>query len=144
MTKTSDQGGRRRVAATRLSFGVVAFDVGPLGRRRASEPRPEGSRAACLSPSGVVCRRRVSRSAHPCAPAALVRPCTAGARRSGREAEEAFGGPGCVFFWLHFIFAQAKKSNTPAVRKPHHSGSRYRPEGDTTPLTPTLSRRERE
>ena len=40
-----------------------------------------------------------------------------GSRPAGARSAGVFGGSGCAFFWFLF-FAQAKKRNPPAARKP--------------------------
>src|SRR4030066_71859 len=98
---------------SRFSVNGVAFDVGTRSRRQASEPRPGGVASRCLSRARERSPARYARSS--CR--LLTRSASSARARPGREAQGVSAAPGCAFFWLLF-FAQAKKSNLLAARKP--------------------------
>ncbi len=93
-----------------LDVVVLAFAVNPpVDDARASKPESEVSLASCLSPSGVLCRRRVEASAE------------SGEKRSGVSA--SFGGG---FLWDTFICPPQRKVSRPRCENRNYCSSTVR------------------
>jgi len=114
----------RPICPTMTPLGFLK--LGPRSRRRASQPRPGGFASRCSSPKRVVQRPASSPLRASMRSAAFVHPCTAqgsaasgvllmyrDVRMSGPRMDARLGQTSCLL-----LFAQAKRSRTPAARKP--------------------------